>query len=426
MQNRRTFLKQSSLYLSALGLIPALAKAGVSGKKTILLRSSWQTFNIGDIGHTPGLLAILEKYLPGVSVRLWPGDVGNGVRDILQRRFPNVKIVETDRDIKAAFNECDFLLHGSGPSLVGRAGLSKWWKETGKPYGIYSITFPGIYAAKGVQVKPLPLDVELLNKAAFVFFRDSVSLKFAKGNGVTCPIMEFAPDSTFAADIRNDTAAIAFLKANGLEEGKFLCCIPRFRFTQEWLAKGKNRPFVQAQDDYNALMKEHDNLPLREAVIAVVRQTEMKVLVCPEDETQVAIGKEMIMDRLPEDVKAKVVWKNRYWLTDEALSTYTRSAGLFGLEMHSPIICIGNGIPAIVCRFYEQTSKGYMWRDIGLGDWLFDMDIPAEVKKIVPAVLALAKDPEAAKAKAEKARQFVHKCQSETMQVLKMKINTFK
>ena len=39
--------------------------------------------------------------------------------------------------------------------------------------------------------------------------------------------MEFGPDGAFAVDLRNDAAADAFLKANGLEEGKFLCCIPR-------------------------------------------------------------------------------------------------------------------------------------------------------------------------------------------------------
>src|SRR6478672_5119749 len=115
----------------------------------------------------------------------------------------------------------------------------------------------------------------------------------------------------------------------------------------------------------------------------------MKVLLCPEDKTQMAIGKEMIMDKLPDDVKKRVVWRENYWLTDEALSTYVRSAGLFGNEMHSPIMCIGNGVPAIVCRFEEQTSKGYMWRDIGLGEWLFDMDNTDDVSRIVPTVLAM-------------------------------------
>jgi hypothetical protein len=165
-------------------------------------------------------------------------------------------------------------------------------------------------------------------------------------------------------------------------------------------------------------MKEHDNRPLREAIVAVVRQASMKVLVCPEDETQVALGKQILVDPLPADVRTSVVWRDRYWLTDEAVSTYRRSAGLFGLEMHSPIMCVGNGIPAIVCRFAEQTSKGVMWRDIGLGDWLFDMDVADDVRRIVPAVLAMVRDPAAAKAKVEKARAFVLARQRETMEVV--------
>jgi hypothetical protein len=95
---------------------------------------------------------------------------------------------------------------------------------------------------------------------------------------------------------------------------------------------------------------------------------------------------------------------------------YVRSAGMFGLEMHSPIICVGNGVPAIVGRFAEQTSKGFMWRDIGLGDWLFDFDQEAEIARYVPTVLAMAKNPAAAKAKIVKAQQFVTQQQRATMQ----------
>ena len=82
-------------------------------------------------------------------------------------------------------------------------------------------------------------------------------------------------------------------------------------------------------------------------------------------------------------------------------------------------MCIGAGIPAIVCRWAEQTSKGLMWRDIGLGDWLFDLDDDAELARVVPAVLAMARDPAAAKAKAAKARDFVQQRQRETMAVVK-------
>jgi hypothetical protein len=86
--------------------------------------------------------------------------------------------------------------------------------------------------------------------------------------------------------------------------------------------------------------------------------------------------------------------------------------------MHSPIMCIASGIPAIVCRFAEQTQKGTMWRDIGLDDWLFDLDQPDEVARIAPAVLAIARDPAAAKAKAARAREVVLGKQREEMAAL--------
>src|SRR5690606_29339135 len=190
----------------------------------------------------------------------------------------------------------------------------------------------------------------------------------------------------------------------GLETGKFLCAIPRQRYTPYWEIPHKKAAFDARKDQRNQEMQEHDNGPIRDAIVEVVRNTDMKVLVCPEDQTQVKLGKEVILDKLPEDVKDRVVWRDRYWLTDEAVSTYRHSAGLFGLEMHSPIMCIGNGIPAIVCRFEEQSSKGIMWEDIGLDEWLFDMDQPDEVARIVPTVLAMATDPRSAKKKALQAK----------------------
>ena len=60
-----------------------------------------------------------------------------------------------------------------------------------------------------------------------------------------------------------------------------------------------------------------------------------------------------------------------------------------------------------------------MWRDIGLGDWLFDLDDANDVGQRHPAVLSIANDPAAARAKAAKAREFVRKRQRETMAVLK-------
>ena len=187
--------------------------------------------------------------------------------------------------------------------------------------------------------------------------------------------------------------------------------------------KYRNQPVNAERHARNEAMTEHDHAPLRAAITAVVRETKHKVLLCPEDMSQMEVGKQWVYDKLPDNIKKRVVWREQFWLTDEALSTYRRSAGLFGLEMHSPIMCIGNGIPAIVGRFAEQTSKGFMWRDIGLGDWLFDFDQEAEIARYVPAVLALAKNPAQAKAKIVSARKFVEQRQRQTMQVVKNELH---
>jgi len=59
MTNRREFLKRTPALISLLVGVPALAHQKRS--KSLVLRSSWQTVNIGDIGHTPGVLRLLEN-----------------------------------------------------------------------------------------------------------------------------------------------------------------------------------------------------------------------------------------------------------------------------------------------------------------------------------------------------------------------------
>ncbi len=418
--NRRTFLGTTLAgTLSSLSTFAAEKRA-----PRIVLRSSWQTVNIGDIGHTPGVLRLLYEHIPGAEISLWPMDVRNGVEEMLLRRFPKLRLVKTKEE---AFTH-DFLLHGSGPYLTAWRDVAAWKKETGKPYGVYGISMaaagdPGMKIMRNNGLDDNTRD--LLNTASFVFLRDSISLQVVKNAGVTSPIIEFGPDGAFAADVRNDEAALAFLKANNLEEGRYLCCIPNLRNAPYWKVK-PGYAFDENKHKRNEEMKEHDHAPLREAIIAVTRETGMKVMVCPEDSTQMETGKELLVDPLPSDVKAKVVWREKFWLTDEAISTYVRSAGLFGSEMHSPIMCVGNGVPAVVCRFVEQTTKGFMWRDIGLGDWLFDLDKEDELRRVASTVLAIAKDPAAAKAKAAKAREFVQQRQKATMAILKKSLGELK
>ncbi|TDU73419.1 polysaccharide pyruvyl transferase WcaK-like protein [Prosthecobacter fusiformis] len=405
--NRRLFLTQA---LAASALPSFISAADAAPKKKILLRSSWQTENIGDIAHTPGMLKLLETYLPEYEVTLWPGSVENGVDKMLMKRFPKLKILaKGDTAKEEAFKSHDFLLHGSGPG-ISSGSIVDWTQKTGgKPYGIAGVTWGYINAKAGLEV---------INGSQFTFFRDSVSLETAKKLEATCPIMEFGPDATFACDLVSDEPAAAWLKEVGLEDGKFVCCIPKLRRTPYWEIK-KHVPFNEKSHAYNEKMKEHDIAPLRNAVIAVVRETSMKVLLCPEDASQMKLNKEMIYDKLPADVKDRVVWREQYWLTDFAQGVYNRCAGLFGNEQHSPILCIGHGIPAIVCRYKEQTSKGFMWKDIGLSEWLFDHDKDEAEKGLTPAVLAIINDQAAARAKALKAKGIADDRMKRMMTVLR-------
>src|SRR5690606_34052784 len=76
--NRRQFLTRASAFA---GVVAARAQS--KRPPQILLRSSWQSVNIGDIGHTPGALTLLETHFPEAEITLWPGELGHGSRELL-------------------------------------------------------------------------------------------------------------------------------------------------------------------------------------------------------------------------------------------------------------------------------------------------------------------------------------------------------
>ncbi|MGC3968815.1 MAG: polysaccharide pyruvyl transferase family protein [Pirellulales bacterium] len=324
--NRRSFLKSSVAAWPAVSALAAWAAPPSGRNPNILIRSAWQTVNIGDIAHTPGLLRLLEKYIPEADVTLWPSKVDQGVDELLLRRFPKLNILRGPDDIAAALKKCDFFLHGSAASFGAERDVRRWVSETGKPFGVYGIGVPNYPAAvENIVISPSTKakTMEVLNQAQFAFFRDSVSMNRAKELGCHNSIMEYCPDAAFACDLHDDAKADAYLKKVGLETGKFLCCIPRLRISPYWKMK-PDVPFHPARHARNEEMKEHDHRPLREAITRIVRETEMTVLVCPEDSSHVELGKEMLVDKLPEDVRRRVVWRDSYWLTDEAVSVYKR------------------------------------------------------------------------------------------------------
>jgi polysaccharide pyruvyl transferase WcaK-like protein len=109
-------------------------------------------------------------------------------------------------------------------------------------------------------------------------------------------------------------------------------------------------------------------------MIKWVRDTGFKVLICPEMTYQIDIMDELLFDPLPNDVKKKVVKKDSYWLPDEAGSVYKRAHTVISMECHSPIIAAAHGTPCMYVRQPQDSIKGQMWYDIGLDDWVFEID----------------------------------------------------
>ena len=388
-------------------------------RPTVILRSSWQAINIGDIGHTPGALHIIETHLPDVDVVLWPCDVSLDVDKLLTRWFPRVPIVKgrldadgqpIEPELRDLFDRADFMLHGSGPGPVARKDVAAWSRNTGKPYGIY-----------GVTIEKMPPELkQLLTHAAFTYCRDTVSLQFIKDQGAACPIMEFVPDATFGIHLRDDKTALAFLKEHDLEPGQFICAIPRLRYTP-YHKYGKvkwTEEHIRMVESVNAETKAADFAKLRDVIIAWVRETGKKVLVCPEMTYQLDIMDELVVDPLPADVKAKVVPRRTYWLPDEACSVYAHALALVSMEMHSPIMAAANGTPALHVRQPTDTCKGQMWADVGLGDWLFPIE-EVTGDDIAKTLLAAHRDPAAARAHVADAMAFVGERQAASMAALK-------
>jgi polysaccharide pyruvyl transferase WcaK-like protein len=387
---RRRFL--ASLITGA--AVASTARAA-DAQRRILLRSSWQTVNIGDIAHTPGMLALLEKHRPKDTVTLWPNGLSAEIERLLTARFPKLTVARTKVEQDAALEACDFFLHGSGPGLVGAAEAERA-RKAGKPYGFAGVT---------LSDDELKKHRDLLAGAKFVFTRDTDSLRAFRKADIKGPKAAFGPDATFALDLRDDDAADKLLKAHKLEPGEFLCAIPRLRYTPYWEIKPETTKPNPERSAVNEAFAELDHAKMREAIVAWVTEFERKVFLVPEMTYEVPRLKPFLYDPLPEEIKPHVAVLDRYWLTAEAASVYAKAAAVISLEMHSPIIAVANGTPAMLLRQPTDTRKGQMWRDVGLDRWIFEVD-DSTGKQIAERLVEIGKDLPTSRKAAEEARAF--------------------
>jgi hypothetical protein len=400
----------------------------------VLLRSSWQSVNIGDIGHTPGALSLLAQHFPEAELTLWPRHLEPAARAMLLKAFPQLKIVEGTAgerpEVAKAWEETDLYLSGSGSGFPDSSLAAAFHRATGKPVGVFGVSIdpvsgigPGRDAeggtlneirAKALRLPPDHLPAELrfiLDRAAFFFGRDCITVEYLKSQGVKTPVLEFGPDAQLGMHLRDDARGIEFLKPHRLERNRFICVIPRLRYTPYY--RVHNRPRSEeddVRDAINSRTTEKDHAKLREMIVAYVRRTGNKVMACGEMTYQVQMAKEVLIDPLPADVRRNVVWRETFWLPDEAASVYSRAQAVVSVECHSPLIALRNGAPAFYVRQPTDTCKGQMYRDFGAGDWLFEVDETSGAQ-LWDRLEAIVRHPAAARAKVKSIMATVEKRQ---------------
>ncbi|RPD43339.1 polysaccharide pyruvyl transferase family protein [Chitinophaga barathri] len=401
-------------------LIPHILKA--TGKKdpVLLLVSGWQDVNIGDIAHTPGLIALLKSRMKNARIILWKRTDSEMSDAMLHKHYPDVQIIhgKFDKDyalqspeLELAFKEADFFIHGSGPSVVAAENLRCWNKNTDKGFGIFGVT---------IQDVPPALKA-LLEKSSFIFTRETASIAVLKKNGLEGKHIAFAPDATFVLDIHDKTKAGEFMAKNGLLPRKFICAIPRLRYTPYYRINpnraGWSDEKIKQVDEVNEQYKEIDHAKLRTAMIAWVKKTGNKILVCPEMTYEVDIMKELLIDPLPEEIKPFIVTHD-YWLPDEAASVYEKASAVLSFECHSPIIAAANGTPSFYLRQPTDTIKGQMYYDLGFNDWVFEID-DTTGEQITERLLEIHENYQAALKKVKDARKTVDARYDDCLKIMK-------
>jgi polysaccharide pyruvyl transferase WcaK-like protein len=423
--NRRTFLQQSGVTLATGAVaasVPPRGRAEGAKAGTILLHSGWQTINIGDIGHTPGTLRILEQYLPDVRVILWGASLNEPVETMLRRRFPRVEIVRgrLPKDgagggaLKEAFDRADLFIRNSG------MGTDTEWmaycRKIGKPYGLYGQSyFPAFVEGERAREH-----IEMLDHAAFVYCRESHTLGTLRRAGVKTPVLEFAPDGCFGIDVRDEKSALDLMHKAGLEERKFLTIQLR---TNTAKAPGVDDPRVPKLNPLHPTPEQVADDERRAAVYrgliaAWVKKTGYKVLIAPEVQKEMGHNKRLLFDPLPANIRDHVVNCETFWNADEAASVFARAHTAVCHEPHSLIIALANGAPIIHTYSEFHSPKCWMFQDIGLSEWLLEFD-STPLDKLTETLFAIEADYPTALAKVKRAMDFVHQRQADTMRVVK-------
>lgn len=310
-----------------------------------------------------------------------------------------------------AFREADLYCYTSGTMLnFGRAGKREFWTYTlkwamplviarrlGLPYGVYAHSFE--------MIAP-PSDyfyTRLFGDAAFLSFRDGESKKYVESLGINVPGMSYRPDSAFFFPKEDDAYAEAFLKKHGLSHERFITVIIR--------TGAQDGPLTDVMPQSR---EEQHMALLREFIERWTAKTDIKVLLCPEVETEIDTMRTHIYDQLSPAARAKSVWMDTFWMPEEAKAVYARARIVCSMEVHSIVHAIAAGTPVLHPQFWESGRKAWMLRDLNLEDWLQDIDaITAD--DLLSKALEIDADFARAKERVAEAKRLIERLGSEAV-----------
>ena len=321
------------------------------------------------------------------------------------------ELEERDDKALAAFRRADLFCYTSGTMLnYGRAGKREFWRSTlqwalplvvarrlGLRYGVYANSFEMLAPPSDHFYR------RLLGDAAFLSFRDGESLKYVASLGIQSGDMCYRPDSAFFFPHEDDGYAQVFLERHRLEPERFIAVIIR---TGSQPGPLENVMPREREERHTAL--------LRAFIEAWVEKTGLPVLLCPEVKTEIEPMRHYIYSRLSDAARERSVWMDTFWMPDEAKAVYRRARIVCSMEVHSIVHALAAGTPVLHPQFWESGRKAWMLRDLGLEDWLLDIDAITP-EELLAAALAIHGDFARAKARVKEAQALIERLGDEAV-----------
>jgi polysaccharide pyruvyl transferase WcaK-like protein len=299
------------------------------------------------------------------------------VEDILEKYSLELfeELKENNPTAANAFENAGFVYYNSGTTFnYGRLGIKNLWgytlplamsliiaRKIGVPYGVGSQSFDALEWPMELLYR------KLFGDAEFVYCRDTDSLNYLSQKRLTNKCSGYRPDSTFFFKGFDEAWADKFMSEHELKNENFMCLMQRLSSKQSEF----NDPTG------GAVSEERKHEQMRKLKILIeqwIERTGGKVLICHETRDTLKTVPEYLLNILDKKTLKNCVYMDSFWTSEQAYSIFKRARIVTSMEMHSIIMTINVGTPVIHNPFDECGRKKYMLNDLGLGDWLIDID----------------------------------------------------